>query len=244
MLNIALHSSDSAFLSEFSKELAAKLNRPAGEVCRVRRVPLMQTSFFDFFDGDDTPDDLCVVDIRDDPERGMEYVCTLRRGAGTEIAVIAPGPEQAMAAYDADVMAYLVAPADAARLARIILRRFAQRLSGPEGQISFRTDAGLQVLPAGRIVYLEYEEHRLIVHNDRGGKQITGTMRASFGDIAAQLQSDPRFVRTHAAYIINIQHVVRFERTRLVMDNGDRVPIAHGRRRAVRECFGRFFRQG
>ena len=240
VLHIALYSNDSTFLNDFSRELLAKLSHTAGQLAQVRKVAILQTSFFD---GQELPDDLCVVDIRDDPERGMEFVRSLRRGVGTELAVVAPGPEYAMAAYDAEVLAYLTDPPDADRLARMLLRRFAQRLQPAPGQINLPTGKGVQLVPAERIVYLEYSEHRMILHNDRGGRQITATMRASFGDVAAQLAADPRFVRVHAAYIVNVQHVARFERSFLVMDNADRVPIAHGRRRAVREQFGRFFRQ-
>lgn len=240
MLSIALYSNDSAFLSDFYRGLTAALEAAAGASCRVRRVPIQQTTLFD---GGEEPDDLCIVDICDDPERGLEFAKTLGPGSRCEVMLVAPGPELAMAAYDADILAYFTAPADPARAARIVLRRFAQRLHPPGGQVSFPTDGGIQVLPVQRIVFLEYDDHRLILHDDRGRRQITRTMRASFGQIAAQLQADSRFVRTHAAFIVNIQHVERVERQRMVMDTGDRVPIAHGRRRAVRERFSAFFWQ-
>ena len=241
MLNIVLYSNNSAFLSDFSRDLAAKLDASAGPACKIRKASMMQTSFFD---GDDLPEDLIVVDICDDPARGMEFLTELPRAAGTEVIIIAPTPEYAMQAYDAEVLSYQLAPADAARTARIILKRFARLLQPPAGQVTIPTAAGTQVLPAERVVYMEYDDHRMIVHTDRGRRIVTSTMRASFGDLAAQLAADPRFVRTHASYLINIQHVVRVERFSLVLDTGAKVPIAHARRRAVREQFGRFFRSG
>lgn len=237
MLQVALYSNDSDFLIDFGRDLNARLG--GGEGVHVRRVPMLQTSLFD---GTELPADVTVVDIRDDPQRGMDFVEGLERGPCGEVMVVAAGPELAMRAYDADVMAYLTDPGDTARAAKLIQRRFSRR-AAPGGNLNLPTEQGVQVFPAERTVYLEYENHRLILHDDRGGRQVTKTMRASFGDVAEALAADPRFVRTHAAFIVNVQHVERVERRFLVLDTGDRVPVAKARRKSVRARFGTFFEQ-
>ena len=238
MLNVALYSNDSRFLSEFSRGLARELRGTAGESCRIQKFPLQQTRLFE--EGD-TPFDLHVVDLRDDPIQGLEQVRALPRGAGAEVMVVASSPEHAMACYDADVMSYLPAPPNLSRAAKIILRRFSHRLEPRESQFSFRTASGMRVLSAGRIVYVEYSDHRLIVYTDLGKKLVTTTMRLSFGEAARQLLEDSRFVRTHASFIVNIMHISEFGQAVLQMDTGVTVPVSHAKRREVKQHFNEFF---
>lgn len=210
---------------------------PARENFRFRKEPLGQLSLFQ--EGD-VPADLHIVDIRDDPERGMELVCRLSREEGRSVIVVAPGPDWAMEAYDADVAAYLLDPPDAARAASLILRWFSARLTPQETQFSFRTPGGIRFLPGERIVYLEYSNHRMIIHTDHGKPISTTTMRQSFGDAAAALLKKPQFVRTHASFVVNIQHVSRFNKGTLTMDTGASVPISHARLSEVKRLFGEF----
>ncbi len=238
MLEIALYSSDSLFLAEISRGLSSRLDSYAGETCRFRKFSLFQTSLYDELGA---PPDLCIVDLRGDPQNGMDFVTQLRKGAGTEVIVVAPGPDWAMAAYDADVMAYLLAPPDLDRAAKIILRRFAQKFQAQDLQFSFRTSSGTQMLSAAHIVFVEYSDHRLLIHTDLGKPIATTTMRASFGQAAAQLLQDPRFVRTHASFLVNIMHVARFEQYVLTMDTGAAVPVSHAKRPEVKQHFSRFF---
>ncbi len=240
MLEISLYSNDSLFLEDFSRELSARLGGYAGESCRFKKLSLTQLSLYENLDA---PPDLCVVDLREDPRQGLDFVRRLRRGAGTEVMVVAPGPDWAMEAYDADVLSYFLDPPDLERAARLILRRFAQRLPVQEAHFSFRTPSGAQVLAAERIVYVEYSEHRLLIHTDLGQRITTTTMRSSFGDSAAQLLADRRFIRTHASFLVNIMHIAQFGRYVLTMDSGTTVPVSHARWPEVKRHFNSFFKQ-
>ncbi len=237
MLEIDLYSSDSLFLADFSRELLARLGGYARNACRIRRQALFQTSLYENLE---IPPDLCVADIRDDPERGLEFVRNLRKHAGTEVMVVAPGPDWAMQAYDADVMSYFLAPPDMDRAAKLILRRFSQRFQPQEVQFSFRTSSGTQLLPAEHIVYVEYSDHRMLIHTSLGKRITTTTMRASFGEAAAQMLRDPRFVRTHASFLVNIMHVIQFGQYALTMDSGVSVPVSHAKRPEVKRHFSQF----
>lgn len=243
MLDIAFYSNDSLFLTELPNELAERLGGASQAVCRCRGLPISRKKPAKPSpeEAENSPPDLYIVDIRQDPKQAMDFLRGLPRGADTEIMVAASGPEWAMAAYDADVMSYLPYPVDTERAARLILRRFAQRLRVEEAQFPFRTADGVKILPAERIVYVEYSDHRLLVHTDLNKRISTTTMRSSFGDAAARLLRDPRFVRTHASFLVNIMHVSQFGQYVLTMDTGAAVPISHARRSEVKRHFDRFF---
>lgn len=189
----------------------------------------------------DAPRDLCIVDIRDDPERDMAFVRDLTRDASQQVMVLASGPEYAMAAYDADVMAYLVEPFDGARAASLLLRHFSREFHPQENQFSFKTPGGVQG-PAGK-------EHPLCgipepshAGPHRSGKTlVTSTTRMPFGETAAQLLQDRRFVRTHSGYLVNLLHVTQVRRSSLLLDTGISIPVSRGRSREVKARFRGLF---
>ena len=240
MLDISLYSNDSFFLAEISRGLSAQFEGYARDSCRFQSFSMAQTSLFEHTDA---PPDLCIVDIRDDPEQSMELIRRLRRTAGTEIIVVAKDGRYAMAAYDADVMSYLLDPPDLRRAAELILRRFAQKFQPKSMQFSFRTSGGTHVLPAEHISYIEYSDHRLLIYTDSGRRIATSTMRLPFGKACAQLLDDPRFVRTHASFLVNIMHVTQFGQYAITMDTGAMVPISHAKKAEVGRRFNEFFKK-
>lgn len=241
MLDVVIYSNDSFFLAEFSKLLTAHLGLFAENVCRFRKSGLFQTSLFDDFG---PPPDLCIVDIRDDPDRDLEFARKLRKNAATEIMLVASSSQWAMDAYNMDAMSYMLDPPDIPRAAKIILRRFSQWFAPSSAQFSFKTSGGTQLLAAERIVYVEYSDHRMRIHTDLGKRIDTTTMRSSFGDAAAQLLADPRFVRTHASFLVNIMHISQFGKYVVTTDTGVNVPISHARQPDVKRRFTEFFSGG
>lgn len=238
MLRIALYSNDSQFLAQVPRKISAHLRGFAREVCRYREFPLFQTTLFP---GGEAPFDLRIVDIRDDPQRDMEFVRELTQESSRPVMVFAPGPEYAMAAYDADVTAYLVEPFDGARAAALLLRHFSREFLPQESQFSFKTPTGARVLPGEGILYVEYRNHRMLVHTVQGQTVITSVSRTPFGESASQLLEDRRFVRTHAGYLVNLLHVAQLRRSSLLLDNGTSVPVSRGRGREVKARFKALF---
>ena len=238
MLNISLYGNDSLFLTELQRDLSAKLESAMQGVCRFQCLSFLQTSLYEHLGA---PPDLCVVDLREDPDEAMDFVRRLRRNAGTEVMVVAPSPDWAMEAYDADVMSYLLSPPNSSRMAEIILRRFAQRFQPQSLQFPFRTASGTQVLAAEHIVYVEYSDHRLLIHTDSEERFSTTTMRFSFAKATEGLLADPRFVRTHAFFLINIMHIASLGQYTITMDTGVTVPISHAKKSEVSKRFRQFF---
>lgn len=238
MLHIALYSNDSQFLNQVPRQISTHLRGFGQDICRYRKYPLFQTSLYE---GGDAPRDLCIVDIRDDPERDMAFVRDLTRDASQQVMVLASGPEYAMAAYDADVMAYLLEPFDGARAASLLLRHFSREFHPQENQFSFKTPGGVQALPGKSILYVEYRNHRMLVHTDQGKTLVTSTTRVPFGETAAQLLQDRRFVRTHSGYLVNLLHVTQVRRSSLLLDTGISIPVSRGRSREVKARFRGLF---
>lgn len=246
MFDIITYSNDSDFLESFPQKLSAKFAEYAPRLVRVRGRSPAQLSFFS---EEETAPDLYLVHLGDDPESVMTWLEERRLTRLAPVMIIAPGDEWAMRAYDAEVQFYQLSPPDMNRISELILRRFALRrkeetltapAEAPE-QFAVRTANGTQVIPFSQIIMVEYSGHRLLLHLTGGKRIATTTMRISFGDAAAPLLRDTRFVRTHASFLVNISHVVQFGSYTLTMDSGATVPVSHAKKAEVKRKFSNFY---
>lgn len=248
MFDMIAYSNDSAFLESFPQQLGAKFAEYAPRLVRVRGISPAQLSLFE---EDETPPDLYMVHLGDDPEEMMEWLEHKRLTARGVVMLLAPGPEWAMRAYENEVQYYQVCPPNLSRIAEMILRRFALRTeklakqlpqaADAAGAFPVRTAEGTQVLLPEQILYVEYSDHRLRVYLANGTCQVTTTMRQSFTTATEPLLKEPRFVRTHASFVVNIAHVVQFGNYALTLDNGFNVPISHAKKPEVKRKFHQFF---
>lgn len=236
MPNVLIVSRDQGFFRPFAEVLSRVLSQ-RGEGSRFK------VSFT-------TPDDrknfadpsarIYVLDIRPNPEKGLNVAENLIHAHGIEVMLVAGGPQYAMEAWDRDILGYSLFPPDPKKIAGQILRRFPPRTL-EAAQFSFRTPSGIRVFSVGQLAYVEYSDHRMLLHTELGETVPTTTIRLSFADAAGKLLEDPRFVRTHASFIVNIMHISRFGQSVLQMDTGDNVPVSHGKRKEVKEHFLRLF---
>lgn len=246
MFEIIAYSNDSAFLESFPQQLAAKFAEYAPRLVRVRGRSPAQLSLFA---EEDIVPDLYFVHLGDDPDSIMGWLEERQLPHLAPVMILAPGADWAMRAYDAEVQFYQRTPPDMNRIAELILRRFSLRRQEEQPplptnateQFAVRTAAGTQVVPFSQIVHVEYSGHRLLLHLTGGKRLATTTMRLSFGDAAAPLLRDARFVRTHASFLVNISHVVQFGAYALTMDSGVTVPVSHAKKAEVKRKFSTYY---
>lgn len=239
MPDLVVYSNGSAFLESFPQQLAAKFSDFAPNLVRVRGRAPAQTTLF--AEEEETPD-LFLVHLGDDPEAMLDFIESRRLCHRAPVMILAPNEQWAMRAYELEVQFYQLSPPDLNRISEIILRRFmhpATRIA--PAQFTMRTSSGTVVADFDQIIHVEYDNHHLTIHLQSGQSFTSTTLRISFGDAAAPLLSDPRFVRTHASHLANIAHVVRFSSTALTMDTGTVVPISYAKKAEVKRKFSGFY---
>lgn len=89
------------------------------------------------------------------------------------------------------------------------------------------------------IYYIEKCEKLLIYHTKRGEFRERRTMRT-----AEAYFSSYDFLRIHASYLVNMQHIIRIEQELLELDNHEILPIARARKKHIVKWFHDYVKQG
>lgn len=82
------------------------------------------------------------------------------------------------------------------------------------------------------IFYIEKSEKKLIYHTRKGIFQERKTMAQ-----AEKLFSSYDFIRIHAGILVNVAHTAKITKEAVVLTNGEELPIARARRKAVVDWF-------
>lgn len=103
--------------------------------------------------------------------------------------------------------------------------------------IRVTTPKGPQTIAYSDILYIEYRQKRLVFHLEGDQEIITRTIRVPMEDYLFPMLEDPRFVRTHSAFVANGERAIKLEKASLLMENGTRVPISKLRSKEVQETW-------
>lgn len=89
-----------------------------------------------------------------------------------------------------------------------------------------RIKGGIAQITSHQIAYMRYQNHMVIFHLASGRSVSTAMMRVSFSDYVSRYLRDKRFVKSHNAYVVNMDHVQVLGKQQFYMMNGDAVPIS------------------
>lgn len=85
---------------------------------------------------------------------------------------------------------------------------------------------GLSNIMLHQIEYVEYQEHALTFYL-KGGKAISSrVVHESFSEIVKTALNDPRFIRPHESYVVNMDLVRSLNSNDFQMDSGALIPIS------------------
>ncbi|MDR1687477.1 MAG: LytTR family DNA-binding domain-containing protein [Clostridiales bacterium] len=83
------------------------------------------------------------------------------------------------------------------------------------------------------IISLESSKHNIILSVSGAGSI---EYRGAFKDEAEKL-TGTFFIQSHASFVVNINHVISFHGTHMIMDNGSLVPVSRQRAKDVKYAF-------
>lgn len=101
--------------------------------------------------------------------------------------------------------------------------------------MTLRTGNKTTVLPIQDILYLESQNHWVVVHM-REGQQ---TFRSSLSEVERLLPPD-QFCRSHNSYLVNMAWVAQTGRRELLLQDGSQVPVSRGYYESMQRQFVRF----
>jgi len=146
-------------------------------------------------------------------------------------------PSFALESFDTAPVDYLLKPIDRERLCRSLLSAIARLTDVEERTCIVKTADGMQVLTYAEILFCEYSRHT-VRYTLTGNRSITTcVIRGTFAEHVKGLLEDGRFLRPHVSYVVNMDFIEGFSKTRFTLRSGETVPIVARHYRAVRDAF-------
>lgn len=175
--------------------------------------------------------DVVFLDIFMEGLDGMETARRLRqRDRVCRLVFTTTSTDFAVDSYEVDASYYLVKPFLLEKLAQAMERCGARLLE--QGQSLVLPDGDRLYLHP--IVYTEFQDRRVLVHNQDGSHR---EIAMSQGDFAEALLAFPYFCDCMKGMLVNLEAVDKLLEDRFLLKDGGTVPISRLKYRQVRERF-------
>ena len=167
-------------------------------------------------------------------QNGMEFAQKLREeNERISILFITGSSQYLKDGYSVRPIQYLFKPVQREELEDAL--RTDLRLHHRPRTLTLRTGNKTTVLPIQDILYLESQNHWVVVHM-REGQQ---TFRSSLSEVERLLPPD-QFCRSHNSYLVNMAWVAQTGRRELLLQDGSQVSVSREYYESMQRQFVRF----
>lgn len=185
--------------------------------------------------------DILLLDISMPGMDGISLAHKLRkRGDHVQIVFVTGLADYALEGYDVDAVSYLLKPVKKEQLFNCLDRARDRRGKG-DAVLLLETPGGMAREKFKNICYLESAAHDTEVHSIHGGEPF----RCKQGIRQLEehvLQSGQPFFKIHRSYLVNLAFVNRITRRDVVMDTGEKLPVARNRWEALNQAYLEYYR--
>lgn len=178
--------------------------------------------------------DLVLMDIYMNGITGVDAVTALReRDGGVPVAFITTSTDHALESYRLGAIKYIEKPVKAKAIHELL--HIAQIKKNDTPHLCIRVHGQDESIPLERIVYVEQQNHTLLLHLT-GGETVQTTERLD--NVAPQFAGEA-FFRCHKSYLVNLSQVAALDRELMVfsMKDGGNVHIRRESLSAARKAF-------
>lgn len=170
--------------------------------------------------------DVMFLDICLDNRNGMDLARWVRESnRDSEIVFVSSSRDYALDAFGVGARQYLLKPADAPTLERVMDDIRLARDGGNPRCLNIRTGNRIQRLAFSDIEYAEKCRNDICFHMTGGGYYMT---RMTLSDLYLQVQNEREFVLVGKSYVINLRHVCSLSGTELKTDSHVCISIPRG----------------
>lgn len=174
--------------------------------------------------------DILFLDIElNDSASGMDGMKMAKRIRGVKrirqpIIIFVTGYEKYVYdAFDVDAFQYLLKPIDEQKFSDVFSRAAGQILleaAQRKKALAIQCGSESKVIPIDNIYYLESRNHKIVLHLRQGELEYY----AKIGDLEEELRG--QFFRIHRSYLVNFAFVEGYDRTEVMLINGERLPFS------------------
>ncbi len=171
--------------------------------------------------------DLLLLDIAMEPLSGMDLARKLRtRGVDSKIIFITAHQQYAIDAYDVQASHYLVKPVDIPKLEAVLLKLCSSLKLQHKCAIAIRQGTAVRRIPFDQVFYLEVINRKIHLHTENESLPFYGKLE----ELEPSLPET--FFRCHRSYIVNFDHVQRYDKKDVWLNNMERIPLSKRRYQA------------
>lgn len=181
---------------------------------------------------------LYILDIVMPMFNGVEVGRTIREHDQLAIILYATSePTFALQSFSTNPINYLLKPIDKQQLHTTLTLAVSKLNLLEERTRILKTHDGIRVLRLSEIAYCEYMNHTVIYTLANTKKVTTCVIKGSFSHYIENLLQDPRFIRPHVSFALNMDYVESFTKTRFTLRFGHSVPIVAKQYNVVRDTY-------
>lgn len=225
-MKIAIVDDDSAFRENFA-HLAQNntLSLPVNVVPFANGDSLLLSPLASF--------DAFFLDVYLGSEDGISLAKTLQKQMGDPLLVfVTSSLERAVDAFSLSALHYLVKPLEQSKVDEALFRVNFE-CEKKAKKIVFENKEGLLSVRLSDLLYIEsFGNDKFFKLKDK-----SFSLRRSSAEMLSLLQGDPRFYPLSRSYIVNFEYVEGLQGDFLVLNNGEKLPIPHQRKKEVAEAF-------
>lgn len=185
--------------------------------------------------------DIYLLDIIMPEIDGLELGKKIRSITNKGIIIyLTSSRDYALDAYQVYAMQYLIKPIEQDTFARALDRAIGTLEPAHGSTFTVKSTEGTVRLHFASICYIECEKHTLAIHTQDGRVIPTKSIRVPFETAVEELLNDPRFIRIHQSYVVNLDYVKNMiNQTFELSINGSQVslPISKNRYPEVKKTY-------
>lgn len=174
--------------------------------------------------------DIAFLDIYMTDHLGIDIAHRLRAlGWNGEIVFLTASPDFAIDSYDVTAAGYILKPISLEKLRRVV-----ERVTRNIDELTYSVKQRSYVVrvPLSDILYVDSSNTKCTLHC-RGDVEYTVYKRLD--DIEKEL-NDPRFLRCHQSYLVNMDHVREADKS-FTLDTGEMVLIRQRNLKTIRQAY-------
>ena len=135
--------------------------------------------------------------------------------------------------HTANLCGFLKKPVETEVLEQFLKKAKRLREEYEKSRLVVTVKGCVEVVPFSEIIYLESIGHRLLLHMEKGEKQIYEKLE----DVRQRLPED-LFLHCHKSFLVNMEKILRLETDRVALKNGQEIAIS---KRKLKESRRRYF---
>ncbi len=187
-------------------------------------------STFDLLDSREkqsAPYHIYLLDVLMPVMSGIELGRYIRKDDDHAVIIyMTSSTEYALESFKASPLQYLVKPIQTGVLHQVLEKACQKLKQYQDQQVLIRVKGGIALVRYNQIAYIEYMNHTMTYHLITGKTLTSMVLRESFTDCTEKYLQDPRFIKPHASFVLNMDYVQVLSSKEFQMQNGETVPIS------------------